>query len=360
MPERHTILGPGATVLEADLGKLVETGLGLKVTCVEPLASGLGLRRFYRIHTDGTPATLIARVEAAEDPAGRPPGLAPEPPLEPLRTFLSDQGLPVPVRWGGVPGERIDWLEDFGDRSLADCVPEMDDRERRQIYREVLAWLPLLQGATDAARGLPTYERRLDRALLAYKGDLFARHSLPLALGREPRAEEREAVAAAFARIADEVESAPQQLAHRDLQSQNVMVRKADPGAGRLGMIDFQGAFLAPPEYDLVCLLRDSYVELPEDEIAAHLDWIVPQLPAAPDRATLQRRFDLLTLARKGKDHARFVFALETRGDERWGRYLPQTARALHTAARRVAGLDPSLERLADWIARLPERPCAE
>ena len=48
-------------------------------------------------------------------------------------------------------------------------------------------------------------------------------------------------------------------------------------------MIDLQGAFLAPPEYDLVCLLRDSYVELEAEEVQEQLDRIRPELPDAPE-----------------------------------------------------------------------------
>ena len=124
-------------------------------------------------------------------------------------------------------------------------------------------------------------------------------------------------------------------------------------------MIDFQGAFLAPPEYDLVCLLRDSYVELPDDEVASHLDWIAPRAPRRPERATLQRRFDLLTLARKGKDHARFLFARETRGDDALAPLPPGTTRALRTAAGASLGSTRALARLAELIAALPEMPCA-
>ena len=73
-------------------------------------------------------------------------------------------------------------------------------------------------------------------------------------------------------------------------------------------MIDFQGAFLAPPEYDLVCLLRDSYVELPEAEVAHLLHRVRARLPDRPEAAVFQHRFDALTLTRKGKDHARFLY----------------------------------------------------
>jgi aminoglycoside/choline kinase family phosphotransferase len=343
------------------LGKLAELELGLTVLGVESLPSGLGLRRFYRLRTSGRPASLIARVEAQEDPAGRPAGAAAEPPLEPLRTFLADLGLPVPRRFGGNASRGVDWLEDFGDRTLADVAEAATARERHLLYAAILDWLPPLQAATEAAQRLPTYRRRLDRALLAYKGELFTSRSLPLALGRDLLPEERKCVAEAFAHIADEVEAAPLRLAHRDLQSQNILVREpAASGAPRLGLIDFQGAFLAPPEYDIVSLLRDSYVEISDDEVESHLQRIRPRLPDRPDPETFRRRFDLLTLARKGKDHARFVYAQEERGDDRWAEHLPRTARALRGAADRVAGLDVSFARLAEWIRLLPGAVCEE
>src|SRR5262249_22759150 len=145
---------------------------------------------------------------------------------------------------------------------------------------------------------------------------------------------------------------------HRDLQSRNVHVRGRGSAAA-LVMIDFQAAWLAPPEYDAVCLLRDSYVELADGELAAQIAWLRPQLPDAPDADTFARRFDLLTVARKGKDHARFLYAAQQRGDARFLRYVPTTARALRAAAPRAAALGGPLADLADVLARLPDTPCA-
>lgn len=345
--------------LESEVRRLVEAQLGVAVVAIVPIESGIGLRRFLRVATAGAPATLIARLETPEDPAGRPPGIPPEPPIEPLRAFLESNGLPVPARYGGDPARGIELQEDVGTTSLAAIAPRASDAERVGLYREVLGWLPKLQRLRDPG-GLPTFGRQLDAAHLRYKGELFATWSLPFALGREADAGATEAVHAAFARIAAEIEDAPRRLAHRDLQSRNVQVR---PGLGdappRLAMIDFQGAFLAPPEYDAVALLRDSYVELADAELAAQLAWLRPALPDAPDPDTFQRRFDLLTLARKGKDHARFVYAWRQRGDDRYLAYLPTTARALRGAARRAAERDAVFAPFAALVARLPDAPCA-
>jgi hypothetical protein len=347
-------------VLESEeMGGLVETLLGVAVLRVEPIAAGLGLRRFLRVHTAGEPRSLVVRIEASEDPRGRPASSAPEPPLEPLRSYLAQHGLPVPARFGGDLARGIDLLEDVGSRSLADVAPSLPAAERVRLYRMALGWLPVLQGLADPGE-LPAFRRRLDRELIRYKGDLFARWSLPAALGRDARPLEIAAVAAAFERIADALEDAPLRLAHRDFQSQNLQVRaEAGDGPLRLALLDVQGAFLAPPEYDAVCLLRDSYVELPDAEWREHLAWLRPLLPDAPEPDTFQRRFDLLTITRKGKDHARFLYAARERGETRWLRHLPATARALRAAAPRVAALDPALADLAGWIARLPDTPCA-
>ena len=124
-------------------------------------------------------------------------------------------------------------------------------------------------------------------------------------------------------------------------------------------MIDLQGAFMAPPEYDLVCLLRDSHVELPETLVQSLLAEIRGELPDAPDPSSFERRFTLLTLTRNGKDLARYLHAAQQRDDPRYLPLLPRAARTLKAAAESAAGWDPALARLAEIIATLPEQSCA-
>jgi len=344
---------------ETIVSRIVERELASTVEQIEPIAGELGLRRFYRVTTTGEPRSVIARVEAAEDPAGRPVGTPPEPALEPLRSFLERRGLPVPSRLGGDPESGIELLEDLGSRTLASAVIGAPAAERLALYAGAIDLIPRLQRLEDPAGGLPAFQRRLDGTLFDYKADLFARWSLPSALGREASSSELDAVRGAFRWIAAEAAAAPTRLAHRDFQSHNLHLCRSRNGGERLVMIDIQGAFLAPPEYDLVCLLRDSYVELPEDEIRSHLERVRPLLPDRPDAESFARRFDLLTLSRKGKDHARFVYAARSRGDRRFASHLSTTVRALRAAAARVACLDPSLARLAEMVHALPESACA-
>jgi len=356
MPSRQD---PDAA-LEATLRALVRASLGAEVTACEPIAGQIGLRRFWRVRLaprPGAPATLVARIEASEDPASRPSGTPPEPALEPVRRLLETHGLPVPTRFGGDAAAGIELLEDAGERSLLAAVENASGETRRALYGEVCALVPRLQRIAGPVPGVAAFERRLGAEQIAYKATRFIEWSLP-ERGRPASAAEARAVRAAFDVVAEAVQRAPRRLAHRDLQSSNVHVREnAAPGA-RVVLLDLQGAWLAPPEYDLVCLLRDSYVELPEREVEEHLERVRPELPDAPSPEAFAQRFDLLTLARKGKDHALFHFVARTRGDARYLRFAPTTVRQLRRAALRAAARDPRLAGLAELIAELPETPC--
>jgi aminoglycoside/choline kinase family phosphotransferase len=335
--------------------RTVERDLGTEVARVEAIPGQLGLRSFFRVTLASGPiATLVARVDRQEDPAGRPAGVPPEPPLEPVRALLESHGLPVPARYGGDEEAGVELLEDVGDRTLREAAEAASPAGRRALYDEACDLVPRLQGIEDPGEGVAAFQRHLDDALIAYKADLFATWALGELAGYANVAA-RASVRAAFDAVAREMAHAPKRLAHRDLQSTNLHLV---PGRG-LVMIDLQGAFLAPPEYDLVCLLRDSYVEITDDEVARQLGRLRPELPDAPGAEEFAHRFDLLTIARKGKDLARFLYAAADRGDARYLPHVPRTLRMLRAAAGRAADRDPRLVGFADLCRELRGTPCA-
>jgi aminoglycoside/choline kinase family phosphotransferase len=346
--------------LATRLRPLIREVIGCDVTRTEWLAGGLGTRRFLRVWLapgggdHDAPATLIARLDAPEDPARRPAGVSPEPPLEPLRAHLERSGLPVPRHYGSGcgPGSvgTIELLEDLGTTALDEVARRASAEDAVSLYREACGLVPRLQ-SVPPAKGVAAFERRLDAALFEYKAERFSRWTVEAELGPSPA--RARVVRDAFAWIAREIATAATRLAHRDLQSTNLLV--TDTADRRLVMIDLQGALLAPPEYDLVCLLRDSYVELPEPFVAARCEETRPRLPDSPDREAFERRFDLLTLTRKGKDHALFRYAAEELGDRKYLAFQPATLRYLRRAASRAAARDPQLEALAEIIHELGE-----
>ena len=330
---------------------LVGSALGRKIATVASIEAGLGSRRFFRVGLEppGDPDSLVVRMEGQEDPALRPAGVPPEPPLEPIRSWLDRHGLPVPKCYGSEAGLAL--LEDLGPTSLESAARSLPGEELQALYLQACEILPKLQSTPPPEFGAARFARRLDRDLIRYKAGQFVEWVLPLAATRARAA----VVSEAFELIADEALAAPQRLAHRDYKAANLQLR-----AGRLVMIDLQGAFLAPPEYDLVCLLRDSQVALDEDFVKQALDRTRPRLPDAPAADAFARRFTLLTLARNGKDLSRFLYAAKVRSDDRYLACVPRAVASLHSAAAEAAAWHPTLARLADVIASLPESPCVQ
>ena len=124
--------------------------------------------------------------------------------------------------------------------------------------------------------------RRLDAAQLAYKASCFASASLPVR-GR-PASRRRARPCARRLRAHRARRSRARRSGSRTATSRARTCTCARARPAVASLIDLQGAWLAPPEYDLVCLLRDSYVELPEAEIAEQL--ARRRAPRSPTRPT--------------------------------------------------------------------------
>lgn len=349
-------VGPPDPALQARIEALLRSSLGARIAAIEPIAPGLGERRFYRLELEGgTADRAVARVEAPEDTSLRPAGVDPEPALEPLRSFLEAHDIPVPQSYGIDAVHGIQLLEDLGSESLEDLAARVSSEERRALYAEACTIAARLQTLNAEPSEVPAFGRRLGSPLFRYKAEQVIEWALPWSLGRAASPAESEVVRVAFASIARECEAAPQRLSHRDYKAANLHPRPQAGGTGPLALIDLQGALLAPPEYDFVCLLRDAHVALPDQEVAAQIESVRPNLPDAPAADAFARRFHLLTLSRVGKDLSRYLYAARVRGDRRYLRLLPEATRTLRAAAKIAAAWSPELERLAALLAPLPE-----
>jgi len=389
-PEDRVPQNPASRESEAIIASLVGARFGVGVARIEPLEGALGFRKFSRVwlettgtKAESTPRSLVARIEADAGPVRQGAGLPPEPPLEPIRALLEAEGLPVPCCYASDAARGVELLEDLGDVSLVECARRASRSELESLYAEACE-LPARLQRVAPRDGVANFQRQLDAAHFRHKAERFARWSFGGERGASPA--QAALIREAFARIARIARDAPQRLAHRDLQSANLHVvepARRSPGgspgriasagpaaeaaarsargaprgrAARLVMIDLQGALMAPPEYDLVCLLRDSYVEFDDAALDAQLARARGALPDPPDEETFRLRFDLLTLTRKAKDHALFRAAAAERGDERYLRYLPATRRYLQQASNRVATKLSEFQDLNDLIQAIPER----
>lgn len=349
---------------------VVEERLGRQVASIEPIAAGMGTRRFHRIHfAEGIPRTIVARCEAEGTPTGKvgrsaaggvegsarillppAPTWLPEPPLEPLRSFLEEAGLPVPKSHGHFPELGLELLEDVGPRNLLHADPG----DREALYHEACALVPRMQRLSAPPERIPAFGRRYDAELVDTKLWKWLHWTIPGLLRREATARELDDHGALFAAITEELERAPRRLAHRDYKAENLHLR-ASPSGGRpsLVLIDVQGAFVAPPEYDLVCLLYDLQTDLDEALAARLFAEVVPALPDHPSSQTARRRFDALAVTRLCKDVAHVIHAGLARGDRRRWHEIPRGLELLERAAGRLESSFPGIPTLISVIHAL-------
>ncbi len=285
----------------------VEGQLGRELRALEPLAPGMGARRYWRARlVDG--ATRVLMHAVPEDPLILPPQLrraSAELPFVTLTRLLARHGLPVPELYAVEPAERWLLLEDLGDVHLADLAPA----ERAPHYERAIDLLAATH-RIPPGEGLP-FDRSFDAEWIGFELRHFREHGVPPARARalEPLLD------ALAARIA----ALPHALCLRDYQSSNLML----DASGRLRILDYQDALLAPPELDLAALLWDSYVALEHGQ----RELLLSRWTAQSGRALDRDRLALLVVQRKLKDFARYRFMATTKGDPRFLRYL-EPARA--------------------------------
>ena len=121
--------------------------------------------------------------------------------------------------------------------------------------------------------------------------------------------------------LVEELANEPRVLCHRDYHSRNLMVTN-----GELYIIDFQDARMGPDTYDLVSLLKDSYVDLPD----ALFDRLIKQFVESIRGGhfeTFRARFDTMAMQRNLKALGTFGYQATTRANPVYAQYVPRTLR---------------------------------
>jgi aminoglycoside/choline kinase family phosphotransferase len=325
---------------------------------VETLVGDASTRRYHRVRISaGTPPSAVI-MELPDEPLksdeATAPGLGPpELPFLNIQRYLARGGYPVPRVFRADLQRGLVGLEDLGDRTFESTVREASKSTRGQLYRAAIDQIVALQelGRRDPDAGCLAFSRSFDETLLRWELAHFKEWYLEAERGIRLKPSESQTLDDAFDWIVRQLAGEPTQLVHRDFQSRNIMVI-GDGETTVLKIIDFQDALLGTCAYDLVALLRDSYVVLDPGEVDALIGYFVSRA-GIEDQTAFRRLFVLQTLQRKLKDAGRFVFIDRVRKNPAFLRWIPASIGYVREALAAAPGeLAAARELLA---RRLPE-----
>jgi aminoglycoside/choline kinase family phosphotransferase len=243
--------------------------------------------------------------------------------------FLHRQGVRVP----GVLAHDAEWrrllMEDAGTEDLWSHRNEPWP-VRRELYTKALR-----EAARMHAIDLPEAEsghvlrEPFDAALYRWEQDYFFDNFLG------PESAPRWRAAVPMDAQAEQLAARPRVLVHRDLQSQNVMVRE-----GEVTLIDFQGMRAGLAGYDVASLLYDPYVSMTTGE-REELSGIYADLAGRTDRADWGQELQAGARQRLMQALGAYGFLGKTRGKTAFLAHIPAAAERLAALCEAEAAWQP-------------------
>jgi N-acetylmuramate 1-kinase len=303
---------------------------------VVPLTGDASDRRYYRIlTTHGAPFVLALHATSFDVNSL---------PFANVARLLEQMPVPIPKILGHAGDIGVLALEDLGDVTLQAHLGAATSSQHSALYRQAVALIATLQnrGAELESPDYLPYHVAFDVEKLTWEMEFFTKHFIEAYRGVVISTIVREVLRQEFSLMIEELASEPRVLCHRDYHSRNLMYHNE-----RLYIIDFQDARMGPDTYDLVSLLRDSYVDLPEQTVSDLIAYFLALKGVTGQEQWFRDRFDLMALQRNLKALGTFGYQTTARRNPVYIQYIPRTLRYVRDNLER----HPRFARLRDVLA---------
>jgi aminoglycoside/choline kinase family phosphotransferase len=295
---------------------LKRSGLALRSPRVVPLTGDASDRRYFRVLVPDMPSIVLSLYAApfAFDSLS----------FVNVARLLAQMPVPIPTVIGHADDIGVLALEDLGDVTLQAHLGAATPAEHAAMYRQAVALIATLQrrGAELENPSFIPYGIAFDVEKLSWELDFFTKHFIEAYRGVVIAPAAREELRRECAVLVDELASEPRVLCHRDYHSRNLMLHH-----DRLCIIDFQDARMGPDTYDLVSLLRDSYVDLTEQTVDELIAYFLALKGYTGSEADFKKRFDAMALQRNLKALGTFGYQTTARRNPVYIQYIPRTLR---------------------------------
>ena len=344
-------MSPVAIEIEQGFLPFLESALGPREFEIFQLAGDASARKYFRVAAGNESWVLMSWEPFKND--GKYPFLS-------VLEHFNKHHVQVPQVAGLDPDRGLVLLEDLGDLTLERKFWENQSQKMSLgFYKQTIDELIKIHyPATFDHTECVAFKVAFDVDKLLWEMNYGREHLISGLCGVKLSELESRELDRIFLQICTTLHQEPKFIAHRDYHSRNVMIK-----LGKTRIIDFQDARMGAVQYDLVSLLRDSYVAM--DDATAHelIGYYLDRrrdltrsasaghLSSQIGDVSIERFmkiYEVQTIQRCFKACGSFSSFYNLRDDTRYLKYVAPT---LQTVKRSLAGFDeyrPFLEILSD------------
>lgn len=287
------------------------------------LAGDASNRRYYRVVLDQN-SWVLMRWDPF-DPNNYP--------FLSVLNHFKKSGVHVPKVVAMSPDEGLLLLEDLGDLTLERKFWENQNQNAAiDFYHMAVDEIVKIHHVATTKEGPCTaFDIKFDTEKFLWEMNYGADNLISGILNFKMSDAHKKELQRIFIDISSRLDKEPKKIAHRDYHSRNLMIK-----LDQMNVIDFQDARLGPIQYDLVSLMRDSYVDMTDDMANSLIDYYLEQskqyLPKDFSKENFMHIYELQSIQRCFKACGSFASFFHQRQDRRYLKYLPGTLRRVMKA----------------------------
>jgi len=248
--------------------------------------------------------------------------------------FLRSLDLPAPELFYYDVPKGLLFLEDCGRMTLKDQLHEFPQGKTR-FYRQAIELLVRMQnqatGSIDST--CPAYHRKFDVKKLMWELNFMLDYYVGEFCGSPLESSARKELREVFTPLCESLAAEKLYFTHRDYHSRNLMCDQ-----GHLILIDFQDARMGPCQYDLVSLLKDSYVNIEDTLVEELIDYYIllkeKEEGQKMDRERFRDIFDKMSIQRNLKAVGTFAYQSVKKNNNRYEGFITPTLGYVRKALR--------------------------
>ncbi|MEK6527374.1 MAG: aminoglycoside phosphotransferase family protein, partial [Nitrospirota bacterium] len=266
---KNCILGPGLKINlnESEIFRLSENDNR------QLIGTGGSERTYYRVKINNKRAVLMQCKNNDPDFERH---------IEYTKFFLK-HSIPIPKLIEVSAHKRSAIFQDLGDLSLYSWLKcPRKQKQIENIYKQVIDILILIHtGTTEHVSECPALQNRVfDYEHFQWETNYFIERFVRGI--KNVQVKNLSALNKEFHSLAIKADSFPKTIIHRDFQSQNIMITKGNVPR----LIDYQGARMGPPAYDVVSILWDPYCRLGNNMRERLIDYYIDKMKVVTKNTT--------------------------------------------------------------------------